>query len=245
MHLNTFGSSRGRPVLLLHGGGVAGWMWNALAKALQAEHLVLVPDLPGHGESAGEPYRSHEHTVTELARMVTEAAVGPAAVVGFSLGAQLTVKLASEHPELVDRVVVVSAQARPMPFTDLTLRSLAVASPLARRRWFARLQARELFVPQELMKHYIATSVGISRETMVSSVGDNLRFGIPAGWSEFPGRALILAGQRERKLMRQSAATLHAALPGSELEIVPECGHGIPFQRPEWFHTRVTALLDA
>ncbi len=62
----------------------------------------------------------------------------------------------------------------------------------------------------------------------------------PADWATFPGSALILVGAAEKKLMRRSAAALHAALPQSTIEVVDGCGHGIPLQRPEWLARRIT-----
>ncbi len=243
MHADSFGSPGNSPILLLHGGGVAGWMWDLLRRSLEPKHQVLVPDLPGHGRSAEEPYRSHADTVETLAEMLSRQVQRPVAVIGFSLGAQLAVQLAASRPDLVDRVLVISAQAKSMPFTQLTLQALGIASPLVRRRWFAKLQARELFVPPGLMEQYIRTSAGISRSTMVGAVGENLRFQIPDGWSRFPGDALIMVGDRERFLMRRSAEALHEALPGSELDVVDGCGHGIPFQKQEWFAQRVAGWL--
>lgn len=232
-------------MLLLHGGGVAGWMWNSLRQRLEAQHVVVVPDLPGHGRSGGEAYVSHGATVAGLADLLEySTAEGPAAVIGFSLGAQLAVGLASSYPELVNRVVVVSAQAKPIPLPGLTLHLLGAATPLARRRWFAELQARELYVPAHLLEDYISGSVAMTRDTLVAAVGHNLRFRLPPGWSDFPGRALVMVGQRERRLMRDSAADIHHALPTSELEVVEGCGHGIPLQRPDWFNTRVSGWLS-
>ncbi|KQQ50549.1 alpha/beta fold hydrolase [Plantibacter sp. Leaf314] len=234
------------PVLLLHGGGVAGWMWDSLRGTLEPCHAVLVPDLPGHGRSAGESYVSHAETVAALSQLLVATVPGrPATVIGFSLGAQLAIRLASEHPELVSQVIVVSAQAQAMPFTNVTLRALGVAAPLARRRWFAKLQARELFIPPHLMAEYIRTSAGITKATLSAAVGDNLRFELPAGWSAFRGRALVMVGRRERRLMRDSADAIHAALPGSERSIIDGCGHGIPLPRPEWFDDRVLHWLSA
>ncbi|MEV8184029.1 alpha/beta fold hydrolase [Specibacter sp. NPDC078692] len=66
MHVSRVGPEVGAPVLLLHGGGVAGWMWNSLRRSLESKYSVLVPDLPGHGQSADEPYRSHAETVEAL-----------------------------------------------------------------------------------------------------------------------------------------------------------------------------------
>ncbi|WP_449281293.1 alpha/beta fold hydrolase [Leucobacter sp.] len=239
MHVSTLGDERGRPVLLLHGGGVAGWMWNPLIEHLGDELRLLVPDLPGHDRSADEGYRSHDRTASELAALLAGTGSAPAAVVGFSLGAQLAVLLAARHPELVERVAVISAQAAPTPAPRLTLALLGATAGLARRDWFARLQAKELFIPPGLLEDYLRTSAGISRSTLLAAVGENIRFTVPAGWSGFPGSALILAGSRERRLMRASAETLHRALPGSAREIVDGAGHGIPLQRPEWLAQRL------
>lgn len=243
MYVALHGPEDAPPVLLLHGGGVAGWMWDSLTTHLQ-HHAVIVPDLPGHGRSAEEPYISHAAAVEQLAHMLrTQFPDRPVAVVGFSLGAQLAVLLASEHPDLVDRVVVVSAQAKSLPFGGLALAMLRVSAPLARQPWFARLQARELSIPPHLMAAYLDTSAGITRASLVAAVGSNLEFRLPQGWASFPGRAVIMVGQRERRLMRDSADTIHRALAGSELIVVEGCGHGIPLQRPAWFDRRVSEVL--
>lgn len=243
MYVSRTGEEDGRQVLLLHGGGVAGWMWQPVVDLLPAGTRSVVPDLPGHGRSSGQRYVSHARTVAELAEVIESGTGLPVAVVGFSLGAQLAVLLAATRPELVSQVVVVSAQARPTRAPGMTLGLLSVAAPLAKYQWFARLQARELFIPEALMDDYVRTSALISRETLVTTVGENLRFTAPPGWASYPGQALILAGERERGVMKESARSLSDSLAGSELEIVAGCGHGIPLQRPDWFARRLAGWL--
>lgn len=220
-------------------------MWESLQQRLEKSHTTLVPDLPGHGLSAGRPYVSHAHTVHELVEKLAKAVPGsPVTVIGFSLGAQLAIHLASEHPALVHQAVIVSAQAKTMPFTNFTLKALSVTAPLARKRWFAKLQARELFISPHQLEDYIATSSSISRESLVAAVGENMRFSPPPGWHTFPGRTLVMVGQRERQLMRDSAMAVHSALPSSEYEVVNGLAHGIPLQRPEWFNQRIATWID-
>ena len=246
MFLTSSGLHDASPVLLLHGGGVAGWMWDSLRERLEPEYTVLVPDLPGHGRSAGESYVSHSETVAALSQLLAAMVPGrPVTVIGFSLGAQIAIQLASERPDLVSQAIIVSAQAKAMPFTGFTLGALGVSAPLARKRWFAKLQAREMFIPPDLMEDYISTSAGITKATLLAAAGDNVRFQLPAPWSTFRGRALIMVGQRERRLMRDSADTIHASLPRSELSVVDGCGHGIPLQRSDWFNDRVAGWLPA
>lgn len=166
-----------------------------------------------------------------------------ATVVGFSLDAQLAVLLAARRPDLVESVIVVSAQAVPMRASGPTMALLGATAGLKRREWFARLQARELFVPAEHLDDYVQTSAGISRDTLLDAVGENLRFEPPNAWRNYPGAALILVGSREKRLMARSAAVLHGTLPESTLEIVDGCGHGIPLQRPGWFAQRVESWM--
>lgn len=239
MNHETDAPAGGAPLLLLHGGGVAGWMWDPLREHLDPGRRVIVPDLPGHGGAADRPYRTHAETVAELAALLRDEE--PATVVGFSLGAQLAVLLAATHPERVARVVPISAQAEPLRAVGPTLALLGATAGLARYEWFARLQARELFVPDHLLGDYLRTSAGITRQTLLAAVGENLRFTPPPGWAEFPGRALILVGEDEKPLMRRSATVLHDALPGSTLGVVAGCGHGIPLQQPRDLAERLRA----
>jgi pimeloyl-ACP methyl ester carboxylesterase len=243
MHLEKYGDDDGRRVLLLHGGGVAGWMWKPLRAHLDPGIRVLIPDLPGHDRSSDEPYLSHESALRDLISLL-EAEGRPVTVVGFSLGAQLATMLASARADLVDGVVVISAQAKPTPAPVLTLALLRSTASLARVDWFARLQAKELFIPAGLMDDYLRTSRAMTSSNLLAMVGENIRFSIPDDWSSFPGKALILAGAREKSFMRSSAGLLQRALPGSTLEIVVDAGHGIPLQRPLFLARRLREFWD-
>lgn len=243
LHVEIQNERENESVLLLHGGGVAGWMWHPFAQAIGSKRRLIIPDLPGHDYSSGAEYRSHEEAVARLADLVSAEADAPVSVVGFSLGAQLATKLASDRPDLVRDVVAVSAQAKPAPFTAATLALLRLAAPLAKNEKFARLQAKELFMPESLMSSYLRTSKGLTRNTLTASVGENMRFTVPDGWRSFPGRSLVLVGANERSLMRSSAELLADVHVRSEIEVVAECGHGIPLQRPEWLAQRLDAWL--
>lgn len=221
-------------MLFLHGGGVGGWMWRPVLDLLGDEVRAIVPDLPGHDGSAAEPYQGHDATVDALVELLDEAGIRvDLTVMGFSLGAQLAVALASREPARVSHALVVSAQASPLPFANATLRMLRATAPLARNERFARLQARELGVPHELMPDYVRTSRTMTADALVASVGANLAFAIPEEWAAFPGRVDVVVGARERAVMHTSAEALHGAVPGSRLTIVPETGHTAPLTRPD------------
>lgn len=228
------GASKGdRPVLMLHGAGVSGWMWNPTRALLRPTINTIVPDLPGFGRNADQPYISHRATIRELSGVLDRDAPQGAHIIGFSLGAQLAILLASELPHLVSSVIVISAETKAAPLPGPTLALLGLAAPLSRRRWFAVAQARQLGIPEHLLEDYLHDSTATSPRTLVSSVSENIRFTLPTAWSEYPGQATVFVGAKERKLMLDSAKLTTSALPGSTLLTVNGAAHDIPLSRPD------------
>ena len=147
LHVQYAGNPEGPNLLLLHGGGVAGWMWRGQLDAFSGYRLVI-PDLPGHGGSLGTPFT----TIEDAAKRMSELLDGAhhMTLVGFSLGAQIAVQILAERPGLVSRALVVSASTEPVAYFPLLAPVLRASVPLTRLRSFARAQARASFIPDEL-----------------------------------------------------------------------------------------------
>ena len=94
-------------ILFIHGAFSSGGEWDIVTSHLSANYHLLLPDLPGHGESQGITPFSKELSARLLADIIRErAAHGKAHVIGLSLGAAVAIKLASKYPELVNVVFV-------------------------------------------------------------------------------------------------------------------------------------------
>ena len=99
-----------RYVVLLHGAGARADRWRPTMSGLAAARFrAFAPDLPGHGfapKGAGLDYRT-----PALAACVVELLerLGPAALVGTSLGAHVATWVAVERPDLVRATVLVGA----------------------------------------------------------------------------------------------------------------------------------------
>jgi len=102
------GPREGSPIVLIHCFSCAMDWWDGMLPALERRHRVVEVDLLGHGgsEKPGSGY-----TPPNQAKVVGEALrrlqVKDAEVVGHSLGGSVTVALAQEHPQLVDRAVII------------------------------------------------------------------------------------------------------------------------------------------
>ncbi len=95
------------PVVLVHGLVVSGRYMVPLLDELARSHAVYAPDLPGFGRSEGPAHAPDvEGLADALAAWMRAVGLSGAALVGNSMGCQVTVELALRHPELVERVVL-------------------------------------------------------------------------------------------------------------------------------------------
>src|SRR6185437_11043963 len=104
-----YASTGGKPfdpaqpsVVFLHGAGMDHTVW-ALQTRWFAHHgrNVLALDLPGHGRSAGPPLASIEAMAELVAETLAAARLGPAALIGHSMGALVAVEAAARLGDAV------------------------------------------------------------------------------------------------------------------------------------------------
>jgi pimeloyl-ACP methyl ester carboxylesterase len=102
------GPRNASPIVLIHCFTCAIDWWDGMLPLLAREHRVLAVDLLGHGgsEKPGSGY-SIPHQAELVAEAMERLDVGPAEVVGHSLGGGVAVALAQDSPRLVERVVIV------------------------------------------------------------------------------------------------------------------------------------------
>jgi pimeloyl-ACP methyl ester carboxylesterase len=108
------------PVVLLHGLGVAGSVWQAFARRLLPYLAAVAPDLRGHGQSEAPPtgYAPADYArdlivmLEDMAQDTVHFAL-PVPIVGHSLGALVALELAALRPELVSWLVLLDPPLDP------------------------------------------------------------------------------------------------------------------------------------
>jgi pimeloyl-ACP methyl ester carboxylesterase len=130
----------GSPVLLLHGlAGHAG-EWAETASWLTDRHRVVGLDARGHGHSERLPDDvSPSAQVADVAFVIEELGLGPAALVGQSLGGVTALLVAAQRPELVRALVL--ADAGPSDGSNGEAAAQAIGDAL--RRWPVPFPSKE------------------------------------------------------------------------------------------------------
>jgi pimeloyl-ACP methyl ester carboxylesterase len=114
LHLYYEMHGAGQPLVLLHGGfGVIGMFAQNLLPALAENHQVIAVELQGHGHTADidRPF-SFEQMADDIAALIRYLGFEQADVLGYSLGGGVALQTAIRHPEVLRKLVIVSAPCR-------------------------------------------------------------------------------------------------------------------------------------
>ncbi len=92
----------GRPVLLLHGFGEDGQIWNEQISALNESYTLIIPDIPGSGESEfieGADIDMYADVVKKILEAEAVSASKPVAFIGHSMGGYVALAFAEKYPQ--------------------------------------------------------------------------------------------------------------------------------------------------
>jgi len=259
------GPTDGPVILLVHGLMSDSTTWARPARLLAAAGFrVIAPDLLGHGESSKPVdggYLLPDFAET-LHRLLDELGTGPVTVVGHSLGGAVVMQLAGDHPQLVRRLVLVSAGGLGRR-VHAVFRAAALpgAHPLVRlalNQRTAGLLSRPRLHRSLRLSDDVLANLGRAGRGLVTPDGraaffQTLRGAIgPAGQRgsmielDYLPRSmptLILWSAGDPIVPVAHGYQLHAHLPASRLEVFPGASHQPHHLHAERFAAAVTDFV--
>jgi pimeloyl-ACP methyl ester carboxylesterase len=138
LHIREFGEAHaeGPAILMIHGlaGQLSHYTYGVAGK-LSAHHRVIVVDRPGSGYSTRAPETSADLSAqaASMAALIRTLGLGPAFVVGHSLGGAVALTLALEHPELVAGLGLLAPLTHIREDVPPVFKGLTIQSPLMRK----------------------------------------------------------------------------------------------------------------
>ncbi|MER7985294.1 alpha/beta hydrolase [Streptomyces noursei] len=204
---------------------------------LLAGHRSLLIDLLGHGLSDRPTHFDYtlEAHADALANALTAAGVSGAQVIAHSMGGAVAIVLASRHPQLVSRLVLIDANLDPIPPSPGTGGSSGITS-YSEAEFLAGGWAE---VRDRVGPHWWSTMRLAGREALHRSAVHLTRGTVPTM------RELLLDLKVPRSYLLPAAdgpLTGAEALAEAGVAVVPvpDCGHNIMLDNPEAF-ARATA----
>jgi pimeloyl-ACP methyl ester carboxylesterase/putative sterol carrier protein len=251
VRLSCYLQGRGTPVLLLHGLGGGKTSLFPLMPELAESHRVIVPDLPGHGESAKPAADYTPRYYARVARcLLDQIGVKSAVVIGNSMGGRIAMEMGLRSPGRVTALGLLGPAVPGfrwryvMGFTRVLPAEFgAIPFPL-RERWTRALLRRLFADPDRLGEEVLAAAAHefiriyrtpAARMAFLSSFR-HLVTERPepffASLRRIKQPTVILFGERDRLVPPKLGARLAQHLPNARLMVLPGVGHVPQFEAP-------------
>jgi len=247
----------GPAILLIHGIGDNADTWRGLIADLARDHLVIAPDLLGHGRSdrprADYSIPAYACGMRDLLSVLN---IEKVTVVGHSLGGGVAMQFAYQFPERCERIVLVSTGGGGRKTTPLlqlmAIPGAGVMLPIMRLPGFRHSGTLSL-----RMLRLLGTNIGQDAEDMIKLFD---------AWPDRTSRSafvrtlravmdrqgqvvtlldrcylakgmptLLIWGERDAVIPVAHAQVVHEAMPGSRLEIFANAAHFPHHSDPERF----------
>ena len=237
MTVMEFGKQNKDTILLLHGGGLSWWNYREAAQKFAEQYHVVLPVLDGHADSDAPFTTVEENAAGVISYIDTHFGGQILALAGLSLGGQVAVEMLSQRKNICKYALLESVLVKPMKLTSaLIAPTFGMSYGLVRQKWFAKLQADYLGIPNELFDDYFRDTCRISKVDMIAFLKANSIYTVKPSLSETEAKVKIVAGAKEQRNIRASAKLLQEAIPGSSMEILPGLRHGdLSINKPEQY----------
>lgn len=214
-------------IVLLHGGGLSWWQYQAQMDLLCENYHVVLPILDGHAGSDAD-FTSIEDNAKQLLDYIDKTYGGSVFLIaGLSLGGQILLEMLALRKNICQYAIVESAAIIPDKLTaGLVAPLFSMSFPLIKKKWFAKVQFCYLGIRADLFEHYYGDTVKLSKQNLIAFTKVSSLYQVKKNLKNSLARVRIIVGEKETKKMHASARYLHDLLPDSRLEIKAGLAHG-------------------
>jgi 3-oxoadipate enol-lactonase len=251
-YIDTGGESE--PVVLIHAFPLNKGQWEPQLRALGDRFRLVAVDVKGFGDSDapdGRESYTMDSYANELKALVDELGAPQATLVGLSMGGYIAFAFHRLYPEAVGRLVLADTRAEADPPEGVAKRSaqqeqvdkdgiagLVDAMPNALLGEKTRANKPDVVREvQRLMDNPDAGYIGglEAMKTRPDSTGDLKTIDVPV---------LIIVGEEDALTPPDFSRSMHEAIGGSQLVVIPEAGHLSNLEAPDAFNAALVEFLS-
>ncbi|CAA9333748.1 MAG: Hydrolase, alpha/beta fold family [uncultured Gemmatimonadaceae bacterium] len=243
----------GVPVLFVHGFPHDHTLWAPQLAAFAATARCIAVDLRGFGQSSVTGPYSMDQYADDLACVLDAAGVARAVVVGLSMGGYVALALWRRHPERVRGLALVSTRASADDAATRERRRALIetarhagSAAVAEQQIAGALARRTIEARPELVRGVLAMQGSAPVEGVVGAL--EAMMARPDSNGDLAGitvPTIVVAGQDDALIRPSTARAMHAAIPGSRLEVIAGAGHLCNVERAAAFNQLLAEFLPA
>jgi pimeloyl-ACP methyl ester carboxylesterase len=253
-----FGRPGKSPLLLLNYFAATLDDWDPkVMNGLAAHREVIMFDNVGVGGASGATPSTVAVMTDDVVDFCKALRLKQMDILGFSLGGMIAQQLASEHPQMVRRLVLLGTGPRGgegMTFTDLTLDELKDPVALLKKSFFTPTDASQAAGGALVERLQLRKT---DRDEPISMKAASAQLEAIREWGVIPSRdryamlgkishpALVAHGNKDIVVIPINAFLLAQHLPNAQLIMYPDASHGAASQHADFFVEHARLFLDA
>lgn len=254
--LHYLDGGSGEPVVLLHGIFAEKDHWVDFARPLTGRYRVLVPDLPGYGDSGRHADQSYHYAAqTENLRQWLDAlGIQRVHLAGNSMGGTIAALFAIQHPTRVASVALIGAphgirSPRPSVMDQKIEQGkvpLIAHSEAEFEQMMGLLFTRMPFLPWPILhgaRQDALRNATSNQRLWIEQLND--RYLLQERMGQVTPPVLVLWGENDRVFDASGATVLKASLPRAQVQVLPGVGHLPMMETPADTAARYAAFLAA
>jgi pimeloyl-ACP methyl ester carboxylesterase len=217
-------------IVLVHGVNDQAGTWGPVAGPLARKFRVIVPDLPGHGESgpATGPLGLPQ-AVDALHAIIEREGAPKVTLAGNSMGAWVSILYTLAHPDRVERLILESGGGLALPPGA----PMSAATRQDAVRILRAVHGPDTATPDWLADALIARGkVAPAGRVLASNVFPHF---VDARLKEIRVPTTIVWGENDGVVLRSYIDALQKGLPHATLKVIPNAAHIPHAQQPEQF----------
>jgi pimeloyl-ACP methyl ester carboxylesterase len=206
----------GEPLVLLHGWMGIGANFELIFKRPPENYRLVIPDLRGHGRSTNPSKKfTFRQSALDVFALLDRLGIERFKAMGISLGANTLLHMATQQPNRIDTMILVSATPY-FPEQARAIMRMMTPENRTEEEW------EQMRVWHKYGDEQIRTLWRLGHE-FKDSYGD-MNF-TPPYLSTIKARTLIVHGDRDPLYPVNLAVELYSAISNSSLWIIPNGGH--------------------
>lgn len=244
----------GKPLFILHGLFGSSDNWQRLGKQFSENYTVYLIDQRNHGRSAHSAEHNYELMSDDLLELMNDEQIDKAILMGHSMGGKTVMHFAVNHPERVEKMVVVDMSPKKYPVTNLdiiqALEKVNLEEVKSRKEVEEVLaqDIKDFATMQFLLKNlYWNDAQKLAWRFNLEALKTNLArvaeiTPIPSTPLQMP--VLFVKGGKSDHMFNADSKLIHEMFANAKIVTIPEAGHWVHADKPKDFFTIVNTFLS-
>lgn len=235
------------PVVLLHGLMTNGVCWTSLARSLEEDYDVIMPDCRGHGNStAPDKGYCYGNLAADVLCFIEALGLATPVLIGHSMGGMTAAVVASRNPKrlqglvLADPTFLTPQRQREVHESDIAAQHRRILNQ-PKEDFLAEIRIRHSRRSRELIELFAQARFQTSIHAFEVLTPPNPDYVQLINTLDIP--SLLVIGGVGAVVSPGVAAELARLNQRLQVVQIAEAGHGIPYDQPEHFSAVVKAFL--